>query len=60
MNLRMWDHVTVRDNIAILKDRGVRVVEPDDGFLACGDYGKGRLADSGAILDAVREILCAS
>jgi phosphopantothenoylcysteine decarboxylase/phosphopantothenate--cysteine ligase len=60
MNLRMWDHVTVRENLEILKKRGVKVIEPDDGFLACGDYGKGRLAATETILDAVREVLCAS
>ncbi len=59
MNLRMWDHVTVRENLAILKKRGVAIIEPDDGFLACGDYGKGRLATTETILTAVREALSA-
>jgi len=56
MNLRMWDHLTVRENLATLRARGVRVLDPDDGFLACGDYGKGRLAATETILAAVREI----
>ena len=57
MNLRMWDHVTVRENLATLRGRGVVVIEPDDGFLACGDYGKGRLAATDTILRAVRDLL---
>jgi len=57
MNVRMWEHVTVRDNIEILKQRGVTVIEPDDGFLACGDYGKGRLAATDTILEAARACL---
>ena len=57
MNLRMWEHVTVRENVATLARRGVTVVEPDDGFLACGDYGKGRLAATETILAAVRGLL---
>ena len=54
MNVRMWEHVTVRENVAKLRERGVEVIEPDDGFLACGDYGKGRLASTDAILAAAR------
>jgi len=54
MNMRMWDHVTVKQNLETLRQRGVTIVDPDEGFLACGDYGKGRLASSEAILEAVR------
>jgi phosphopantothenoylcysteine decarboxylase/phosphopantothenate--cysteine ligase len=57
MNVRMWEHVTVRENLATLEARGVHVVEPDEGFLACGDYGKGRLAATEAILSAARALL---
>ena len=57
MNVRMWEHVTVRENIEKLAARGVVVMEPDKGFLACGDHGKGRLASTDAILAAVRRIL---
>ncbi|MHC4135363.1 MAG: flavoprotein [Planctomycetota bacterium] len=57
MNVRMWEHVTVQQNLETLKARGVRILEPDEGFLACGDYGKGRLASTEAILAAVRETL---
>lgn len=57
MNVRMWEHVATRENVEILKRRGVWILEPDDGFLACGDYGKGRLASPAAIFDAVRKVL---
>jgi len=57
MNVRMWDHPTVQANLALLRERGVAVVDPDEGFLACGDYGKGRLAGVESILAAARNIL---
>lgn len=57
MNVRMLEHVTVRENLEVLRGRGVAVIEPDEGFLACGDYGKGRLAATESILAAVRERL---
>ena len=57
MNVRMWEHATVQDNIATLSQRGVKVLMPDDGFLACGDYGKGRLADPAIILEHAKALL---
>ncbi|MFQ5843499.1 MAG: flavoprotein [Planctomycetota bacterium] len=57
MNVRMWEHAAVQENLRILRDRGVRVVEPDEGLLACGDFGKGKLAGAEAILAAVRKVL---
>ena len=57
MNVRMWEHQTVRENLAKLRERGVQVIEPDEGLLACGDFGKGRLAASDTILAAVRQVL---
>lgn len=57
MNVRMWEHAAVRENLRVLKERGVGVLEPDEGFLACGDYGKGRLAATDTILEAVRKAL---
>ena len=57
MNVRMWEHVVVQQNVATLRERGVRILEPDEGILACGDYGKGRLAATETILAAVREML---
>jgi len=57
MNVRMWEHPAVQENLSILKGRGDRIVEPDEGFLACGDTGKGRLASPAAILEAIRSTL---
>jgi len=57
MNMRMWEHVTVRENLRILQDRGIRVIEPDEGILACGDTGKGRLAATDTILAAAHDVL---
>ncbi len=50
MNDRMWNHPAVRENVETLRKRGVRFVEPESGFLACGTYAKGRLAEPGRIV----------
>jgi phosphopantothenoylcysteine decarboxylase / phosphopantothenate---cysteine ligase len=52
MNVNMWNHPATRANLQILKDRGVRVVEPGEGYLACGMTGPGRLAENEAIIAA--------
>ena len=57
MNTNMWDHPATRTNLATLRGRGVRVVEPDSGTLACGMVGPGRLADLDSIVAAVDEQL---
>jgi phosphopantothenoylcysteine decarboxylase / phosphopantothenate---cysteine ligase len=57
MNVNMWDHAATQQNLATLRERGVRVVEPDEGYLACGMQGAGRLAATETIVAAVREIL---
>jgi phosphopantothenoylcysteine decarboxylase/phosphopantothenate--cysteine ligase len=57
MNVNMWDHAATRDNVHILRERGVRVVAPDEGYLACGMTGAGRLAGLDAIVAAVLEVL---
>src|SRR6184192_4853141 len=44
MNVNMWNHEATQANVTTLKQRGVRVVEPDSGYLACGMIGAGRLA----------------
>jgi phosphopantothenoylcysteine decarboxylase/phosphopantothenate--cysteine ligase len=57
MNTRMWAKPVTQANVGALRDTGVVFVEPESGQLACGDVGDGRLADIGAIADAVmREI----
>ena len=53
MNVRMWEHAATQDNLATLRERGIAVVGPDEGEMACGEYGWGRMAEPAAILDAV-------
>lgn len=53
MNDKMYAHPAVQSNIETLKSRGVKFVEPDDGMLACGVCGKGRLADLDKIVEAI-------
>lgn len=55
MNVNMWDHPATRENVERLRRRGVHIVDPDEGYLACGMTGAGRLASHDAILGAVRE-----
>src|SRR5215472_12786955 len=44
MNVNMWNHAATRENVETLRARGVKIVEPDEGYLACGMTGPGRLA----------------
>ncbi|MCJ8138827.1 bifunctional phosphopantothenoylcysteine decarboxylase/phosphopantothenate--cysteine ligase CoaBC [Falsirhodobacter halotolerans] len=53
MNVRMWDHPATQRNIATLKADGVRFVGPDDGAMACGEFGPGRLSEPMEIVAAV-------
>ena len=53
MNVNMWQHPAVQANLDILRQRGVRVVEPGTGDLACGMVGAGRMAEPEAIADVV-------
>jgi phosphopantothenoylcysteine decarboxylase / phosphopantothenate---cysteine ligase len=57
MNVNMWQHPATQENLAALRKRGVRIVEPGEGYLACGMTGPGRLAAQDEILKAVREIV---
>ena len=57
MNVNMWQHVATQENVAALRARGARIVEPSEGYLACGMTGAGRLAEQEEILKAVREVL---
>ena len=50
MNVRMWQHEATQANIATLRERGVTVIEPDEGPMACGEFGPGRLPEPEAIL----------
>ncbi len=53
MNVRMWQHAATQANLATLRARGVAVVGPEDGEMACGEFGPGRLAEPQAILAAI-------
>ena len=57
MNVNMLEHPAVQENLAALRARGVGVVEPGSGYLACGWLGKGRLAEVGEIVDAAMAAL---
>jgi phosphopantothenoylcysteine decarboxylase / phosphopantothenate---cysteine ligase len=57
MNVNMWQHAATQENVTMLRSRGVRIVEPSAGYLACGMIGAGRLAEQEEILKAVRETL---
>jgi phosphopantothenoylcysteine decarboxylase/phosphopantothenate--cysteine ligase len=57
MHTEMWDHPAVQDNVAVLRRRGVYVVEPTEGRLAGGDVGKGRLAEPADIVAAAEHLL---
>jgi len=56
MNVNMWNHPATRENVETLRARGVKMVEPDEGYLACGMTGPGRLAGIEEILAAVQEV----
>lgn len=57
MNVRMWQHPATQRNIKTLQGDGVRFVGPDEGDMACGEYGPGRLAEPDAILAAIAAAL---
>jgi phosphopantothenoylcysteine decarboxylase / phosphopantothenate---cysteine ligase len=57
MNVRMWQHAATRRNVARLRGDGVTVLEPDEGPMACGEYGPGRLPEPEAILAAIQSAL---
>jgi len=57
MNVNMWQHPATQANLEILASRNVRIVPPGSGYLACGMTGAGRLAETGAIVEAVLAVL---
>ncbi|MGH8973874.1 MAG: bifunctional phosphopantothenoylcysteine decarboxylase/phosphopantothenate--cysteine ligase CoaBC [Acidimicrobiia bacterium] len=57
MHTEMWEHAAVQDNLALLRRRGVAVVDPESGRLAGGDVGEGRLADPARIVAAAEQVL---
>ena len=60
MHTEMWEHPAVQHNISTLRSRGVHIVDPEDGRLAGGDIGRGRLAAAESIVAAVRRVLAPS
>ena len=60
MNVNMWNHPATQANLEILRSRGVKVIEPGAGYLACGMTGAGRLAENEAIVAAVLEAMGAA
>src|SRR5947209_1841763 len=57
MNVNMWNHAATQENVELLRGRGVKIVAPDEGYLACGMTGAGRLAGQEAIVAAVHGAL---
>lgn len=57
MNVRMWQHAATQRNLAQLKADGVRVIDPDEGDMACGEFGPGRLPEPPAIIDKIGDLL---
>jgi phosphopantothenoylcysteine decarboxylase/phosphopantothenate--cysteine ligase len=55
MNVRMWRHEATRRNVEQLRRDGVCIIDPDEGEMACGEYGPGRLPEPEAILAAIRD-----
>ncbi len=57
MNVRMWDHPATQANLATLRARGVHVVGPNVGDMACGEHGLGRMAEPAEIMEAIAQML---
>ena len=57
MNTNMWENPAIIENLKILKQRNIKIIEPESGFLACGSYGKGRLQDINIIFEEVKNTL---
>jgi phosphopantothenoylcysteine decarboxylase/phosphopantothenate--cysteine ligase len=57
MNVQMWLHPSVTANAATLRAQGVHMVGPDEGTMACGEFGPGRMAEPNAIFDAITDLL---
>ena len=53
MNVRMWQHAATQRNLAVLRSDGVLMVGPDEGEMACGEYGPGRMAEPAVITQAI-------
>ena len=59
MNTKMYEHPATQANLAVLRQRGVKIIEPSSGLLACGDEGKGKLPEPAVLVDHIlAEIAC--
>ena len=57
MNVRMWEHAATRRNLETLRADGVHFIGPDEGAMACGEWGEGRMAEPEAIFQAIQALL---
>jgi phosphopantothenoylcysteine decarboxylase / phosphopantothenate---cysteine ligase len=57
MNVRMWEHEATKRNVARLREDGIEFVGPNEGEMACGEYGPGRMAEVSEIVDAIAGLL---
>ena len=57
MNVRMWEHASTKRNVAALLADGIHVIGPNDGEMACGEFGPGRMAEPDEILGAIEKLL---
>jgi phosphopantothenoylcysteine decarboxylase/phosphopantothenate--cysteine ligase len=57
MNVRMWQHAATQRNMAQLKTDGVRIIDPAEGEMACGEFGPGRLPEPQDIMDQLSDLL---
>lgn len=57
MNVRMWQHAATQRNVTQLKEDGIRVIEPAEGEMACGEFGPGRLPEPAQIIEALGDLL---
>ena len=57
MNVRMWEHAATKRNLATLSADGIHFVGPDEGEMACGEYGPGRMAEPAAILEVISRLI---
>jgi phosphopantothenoylcysteine decarboxylase/phosphopantothenate--cysteine ligase len=60
MNVRMWQHAATQRNVDQLRKDGITVLEPDEGPMACGEYGPGRLPEPADIYERIRSLLGAA
>ncbi len=56
MNIRMWEHEATQENLAVLRARGVNVIGPEEGDMACGEFGIGRMSEPDAITNAIEKL----